>query len=79
MVSSLTTGGNKAIKIEATRKDIVNTAAAVVPAAAAGLADEDAVVRRLCGDALFHDITGRVMRRIREAMKSDPQEINTAI
>jgi geranylgeranyl reductase family protein len=27
--------------------------------------------RLLCGDALFNDIAGRVMRRIREAMKAD--------
>jgi len=29
--------------------------------------------RLLCGDALFHDIAGRVIRRLREAMRSDPK------
>ena len=35
--------------------------------------------RLLCGDALFNDVAARVMRRIREAMKSDPQEVNQSV
>jgi geranylgeranyl reductase family protein len=34
--------------------------------------------RLLCGDALFNDISRRVMRRLREAMKSDPVEASEA-
>jgi HEAT repeat protein len=50
--SSQLARGRSTTGVEATRADVLATTSAVVPAAGRGLADQDALVRRNCADAL---------------------------